>query len=718
METLPKVSVVMPSLNVAPYIRECLESVVHQTLDNIEIICVDAGSTDGTLDILEEYAARDSRISIIHSPRKSYGYQMNLGMDAAQGQYFAIVETDDYIKTNMYETLCKIADTQNLEVIKADFCIFVGDQDDRKFTYRPMVTHDKSIYKKILDPSVNLDVFKANNVSWSGIYRMSFLRENKIRHNETSGASFQDNGFWFQVFCQAHRVMFYDKPFYMLRRDNPNSSVKSKEKVYCICNEYDYIRHILKKDVELEKKFAPLCAYYRFKNYNWNLNRIGNEFKWEFLQYFASEFRKLRANGELSKVLFTKDEWDKLQNILDDTEHYYYSNICHTIDPISMDLQDLDVSTAKSLLEQRLFEANQKINILNRQIDQIYNSFSYRIGRFITFIPRKLRGGIRCLQEHGWNYTFDRLLFHLHLKRRSTSDINNKRDYKFYKDLLPSQYEAELKRWYKQIMNKDLDLDNPKTFNEKIQWMKLYDCTDLKTQLSDKYLVRDWVASKIGEQYLIPIYGVWDSFDQIDFEQLPKKFVLKANHGCGWNIIVQNKNELDKKIAKKRMDTWMATNFAFKAGLELQYMNISPKIIAEEYLENENDDLYDYKVFCFNGKAESIMYLSNRQHGLRMSFFDLDWNRLPFVYNYPPNKQDIPRPQNLKRMINLAEKLAEGFAHVRVDFYVLNDGSIKFGEMTFTSLSGTCKWSPPEQDCVYGDLIELPPKKPIPQKRF
>ena len=146
-------------------------------------------------------------------------------------------------------------------------------------------------------------------------------------------------------------------------------------------------------------------------------------------------------------------------------------------------------------------------------------------------------------------------------------------------------------------------------------------------------------------------------------------------------------------------------------------MNIKPKIIAEQYLENDNNDLYDYKVFCFNGKAESIMYLSDRKNGLKMAFYDLNWNKLPFVYSYPLNEEDIPRPAQLEKLIELAEKLAEGFAHVRVDFYILNDGSIKFGEMTFTSAGGACKWNPPEQDRIYWDLIKLPPKSPIPERK-
>lgn len=304
----------------------------------------------------------------------------------------------------------------------------------------------------------------------------------------------------------------------------------------------------------------------------------------------------------------------------------------------------------------------------------------------------------------------------MHLYREKKPII---KDYNYYQNLPPKIriYRSELCEWYERIMGEKLNLKSPQTYNEKIQWLKLYDSTPLKTQLADKYLVRDYVKEKIGEEYLIPLLGVYDSFDEIDFDALPNSFVLKANHGCGWNIIVKDKNSFDKVDAKQKFDAWMNTNFAFSNGFELHYYNIKPKIIAEEYLENGNDDLYDYKVFCFDGKAESVMFLSERKIGLKMAFYDKEWHKLPFVYSYPRNEDEICRPNNLEHILGLAEKLSHGFAHVRVDFYVLNDGRIKFGEMTFTSASGISKWNPPEQDRIYGELIKLPKKSPLPTKK-
>jgi len=253
-----------------------------------------------------------------------------------------------------------------------------------------------------------------------------------------------------------------------------------------------------------------------------------------------------------------------------------------------------------------------------------------------------------------------------------------------------------------------LNLEQPRTFNEKIQWLKLYGDTPLMTMLADKYRARFWVEEKIGPKYLIPLLGAWKSFDEIEFESLPEKFVLKCNHGCGWNAIIRDKDNINKEELKRNFDKWMKLNYAFlKGGFELQYRDISPCIIAEEYLENDAEELFDYKFWCFQGKVEFIMFLSERNSHLRMNNYDREWNLLPFTYNYPNSEKQIEKPDNLDEMISLAEQLAEGFPFVRVDFYRLNNGEIKFGEMTFTPASGICGWSSEEINEKLGNLIKM-----------
>jgi hypothetical protein len=160
-------------------------------------------------------------------------------------------------------------------------------------------------------------------------------------------------------------------------------------------------------------------------------------------------------------------------------------------------------------------------------------------------------------------------------------------------------YEAKLKKWWKKKMKSPINFDNPKTFNEKIQWLKLYDSTPIKILLSDKYKVRDYIAKKIGKEYLNTLYGVYDTFEDINFNILPNKFVIKCNHGSGYNIIVKDKSKLNLKVIKEKLDKWMNENFALAYGLELHYRDIKPKIIIEKYLDDGTGDLRDYKITCF-----------------------------------------------------------------------------------------------------------------------
>ena len=292
-------------------------------------------------------------------------------------------------------------------------------------------------------------------------------------------------------------------------------------------------------------------------------------------------------------------------------------------------------------------------------------------------------------------------------------------EYEYFRTLDPKCYSDALERHQYGLTGVHLNIEDPQTLNEKIQWLKLYDSTPIKTRLADKYLVRDFVAKTIGEEYLIPLLGVWDCFDDIDFDSLPNRFVLKANHSYNANIIVHDKALLDRNAAKTNFDFWLNENFALH-HLELHYADIPPKIIAEEYLENIDGDLRDYKVLCINGKAQNILYIQDRSEAEKIAFFDCGWNKLPVTHNdIPIIEEDIPAPAQLERMVHLAETLAQGFCLVRVDFYVLNGGSIKFGEMTFTPANGQNQWLPESFNIEMGKLLKLPEEKyPLPEKTF
>lgn len=283
--------------------------------------------------------------------------------------------------------------------------------------------------------------------------------------------------------------------------------------------------------------------------------------------------------------------------------------------------------------------------------------------------------------------------------------------YDFNAKLLPNQYEKQLKKIYHMKTGKKLNLNNPRSFNEKIQWLKLYDTTPLKTKLADKYLVRGWIEEKIGEKYLIPLIGRFDSLNDIDIDVLPEKFVLKANHGSGCNMIVKNKKELDWMEAKRNFEKWMSINYAWMQGLELQYKDIKPMILIEEYIENNGNNLFDYKIYCFNGKAKYIQVMGDRdikKHLAKEAFYNVDWKKQDFTQTYPQYENENIRPKNLEEMIKIAEILAEDFTYVRVDLYELDDGTIKFGEMTFTPTSGFDNWKPEKMNFILGEMMKLP----------
>ncbi len=298
------------------------------------------------------------------------------------------------------------------------------------------------------------------------------------------------------------------------------------------------------------------------------------------------------------------------------------------------------------------------------------------------------------------------------LKIKSKKLIEKKKNPVLY--LTEAEYPAYLKDWFYKVTGETLNLDNPQTFNEKIQWMKLYDSTPLKTRLADKYLVRDWVKEKIGEEYLIPLLGVWDKFEDIDFDKLPDKFALKPNHGSYWKIICTDKSKLDIEDARNKFEKWMHLNFAYRNGLELHYKNIQPKIVCEKYIESAKNYLPDYRFFIFGGEIKYIQVDDggpNNPHG--RSFYDTDWNQQEFIYNpddWHKHNSPVPCPEHFDKMKELATILGKDFSFVRVDLYNVS-GKIYFGEMTFTPCSGSMKWMPEKYNLELGKLIELPKNK-------
>ncbi|MDL2272771.1 hypothetical protein LJC23_07065, partial [Desulfovibrio sp. OttesenSCG-928-I05] len=256
-----------------------------------------------------------------------------------------------------------------------------------------------------------------------------------------------------------------------------------------------------------------------------------------------------------------------------------------------------------------------------------------------------------------------------------------------------------------------IDWESPKTFNEKMSWIKLYWQNPLITLHADKYTVRDIVAEKIGEKFLTPLLGVWDTPEEINFDELPEQFVLKVNWGCGLNIIVKQKDLLEVDFVRELLREWLQPESNnYWRSLEWGYKNIPPKIIAEKYLTELDTGLPCYKVMCFNGKPGVIQVVSDDKHSYTtVDYFDIGWNKLPFVQDRPPSSVRIPEPPYLRQMLEAAEVLSEPFPFVRVDFFNTQGGPL-FSECTFYSNAGTTPFYPGEWGRKLGDMIALPGK--------
>lgn len=270
-----------------------------------------------------------------------------------------------------------------------------------------------------------------------------------------------------------------------------------------------------------------------------------------------------------------------------------------------------------------------------------------------------------------------------------------------------------LSRRYYAAFGKKINWDEPKTYNEKIQWLKLYDRNPEYIEMVDKYAVKEYVASKIGKEYIIPTIGVWNSCEDIDFEKLPERFVLKCTHDSGGLVICKEKKELDITMVMRKLKKSLKSDY-YREWREWPYKNVPHRIICEPYMEDSvTGELRDYKFFCFDGVVKAMFVASDRQNkkeDTKFDFFDCDYNHLCII-NGHPNAKTIPeKPHNFDLMKKLAAELSKGYPHIRVDFYEI-DNKVYFGELTLYHWSGMVPFEPEEWDYIFGKWIELPTKR-------
>ena len=259
-------------------------------------------------------------------------------------------------------------------------------------------------------------------------------------------------------------------------------------------------------------------------------------------------------------------------------------------------------------------------------------------------------------------------------------------------------------------MGKRLNLSPPVTFNEKLQWLKLHDRNPKYAQMVDKYEVKKFIVNTLGEEYVIPTLGVWNRFDEINFEKLPNQFVLKCTHDSGGIVICKDKRNFDINKAKKTLNKFLVRQYYYEHR-EYPYKDVKPRIIAEKYMVDESGtELKDYKFFVFNGNAKIFFIVTNRFIDTKFDFFDINFNLLPFERGYPNSCNIIEKPENFEQMVTLANRLSKNIPFLRVDFYNIN-GQIYFGEFTFTPGNGMEPFLPDEWDKTVGDWLEIDVKQ-------
>ena len=311
-----KVSILVPVYNVEKYITQCLESILQQTLKEIEIICVDDGSTDLSAKILDDYASKDNRIKVLHKENTGYGDSMNRALEIAQGEYIGIIESDDFIEKDMYERLYAVAREKEVDFLKSDYYRY---DNGKKVCDK---AYDSTVYGKVFENKGVMKKFDNTTMAiWSGLYKTNFLKTNNIRFLPTSGASYQDISFMFKVYVCARKGYILNEAYVNYRVDNEASSVKSQEKVYCVCDEIAECKRFLecRQDGDI---FAPYLTKIMFYIYRWNMYRISAKYISEFIFCISKELKQRKQNGVIDQNLFSSDEWMQYVLISECTEKY------------------------------------------------------------------------------------------------------------------------------------------------------------------------------------------------------------------------------------------------------------------------------------------------------------------------------------------------------------------------------------------------------------
>ena len=640
-----KVSVIIPVYNTEKYLRECLDSIVNQTLREIEIICVDDGSTDGSLEILLEYEHRDPRIRVFTQPNKNAGAARNNGFRYATGEYLSFLDSDDYFEPQMLEMAYLKAKNQIAEIV-----VFRSDSFDMNsnsykelgYTIRRENLPDHEPFAGI---EVKKDFFQTFvGWAWDKIFLRRYIEEKNLRFQEQRTTN--DMFFTFMAMVEANRITTIEDVL-AHHRTNVRTSLEATR-----TKSWDCFYHAL---LALRKGLidAGLFSHFEqdFINYSlhfslWNLNRMKEPEREELFNILKHEwFQELGLIGYSKRKLYHALEAVQFQLIL----RFSY-------DSLVMNMFDLFW---------------QRINLVKSVARMILNS-----KRPASLRGERLKKIEKKMNHKEFNSTFEQVKSNVRLW--------------YYSCMTIISPELNTKVRFRKMNGYTPNLKNPVSFAEKICWLKLYRYAKdpLVWQCADKLAVRDYVRSCGFDDMLNPLYAVYDKAEDIDWNHLPEKCVLKWNFGCGYNILVEGKHDIECSEMIKKLSTWRKKKY-WNYYSEMHYKHIAPKLICERFLDTApGEELIDYKLYTFSGKVRAILVIA-RQAGepQRAVFMTPRWEYLSDIPNKYPVCFVPSKPKSLERMILAAEKLSAPFPFVRVDFYEYEDKPV-FGEMTFTPSTG------------------------------
>lgn len=358
----PKVSIVVPVYNVEKYLAECLDSIIQQTLEDIEIIIVNDGSTDNSLSIAQSYAKKDPRISIIDKENAGYGHSMNRGFEKACGEYIGIVESDDCARPEMFEKLYTQALSHNADIVRSNY--FTMADKGTTFTLIDVLNLTRAPYYTAFNPQDYPEILRGSPAIWTGIYKKSFIQENNITFLESPGASYQDTGFILKVWAAATKAVLMREAFLNYRIDNEQSSVKSGAKVFCVCDEYAEFESFIASHPHRAEAFKTMIPVKKYETYLWNYNRLDDSLKPSFLERMTQEFSEAARNNCLDKKLFAPIEWDELMAVITNPESLKGKNL--TVIPPDFNVPE----------HQKTLKLNKQVTDLHLIIWQIKHMFS------------------------------------------------------------------------------------------------------------------------------------------------------------------------------------------------------------------------------------------------------------------------------------------------------------------------------------------------------